>query len=628
MTIRRWRAFRLMLGGWMMLLGWSMAGSASAAPTVAQILRFAPRQQGVECDTPTTEEQAKCTVKLVQEGKGSGWILRDTDGLLRRFFDSDGNNKIDVWSFYKDSKEVYREIDTNANGKPDQYRWLNAGGQKWGIDTNEDGHVDGWKVISPEEVSQEIVRAIQLREYQRLQALMLTSADVLALDLEKAEKARFEKSMSESREKFREVLTKLKDVKQMKWLHLETDAPQCRPAASSGSPRADLVSHVRGAILFEASGKNDWLQTGALVRVGLAWKIVAAPTLGPIADQHVASGATNVAENKKLQALIEQLSELDKKAPPMGTTPGPNAKIVKHNLDRANLLEKIVAEVAPKEREGWIRQVADSLSTAAQSSPVTDKTALTRLLRLEEQITKAMPKSDLAAYVTFREMQADYATKLVNPKGDFSKIQQAWVERLSKFVSDYPKSQDTADALMQLGMVSEFLAKEADAKKWYGKLVSTFASHPMAAKARGALLRLDVKGKPLTLSGTLIDGTPYDVSRDRGKIVVVYYWASWNQQTIGDFAKLKAMLKTYEAKGVKLVSVNLDNTATEAKTFLRQHTVAGAHLHGAGGLESKLAVDYGIMVLPNLFLVDKTGKVVSSTVQMTTLEDEIKKLLK
>ena len=44
-------------------------------------------------------------------------------------------------------------------------------------------------------------------------------------------------------------------------------------------------------------------------------------------------------------------------------------------------------------------------------------------------------------------------------------------------------------------------------------------------------------------------------------------------------------------------------------------------------LESPLAVQYGVMVLPNLFLVGRDGKVVSHTVQMSGLEDEIKKLM-
>ena len=33
--------------------------------------------------------------------------------FVRRFFDSDGDNQIDVWSYFLDGDEVYREVDSN-----------------------------------------------------------------------------------------------------------------------------------------------------------------------------------------------------------------------------------------------------------------------------------------------------------------------------------------------------------------------------------------------------------------------------------------------------------------------------------------------------------------------------------
>jgi hypothetical protein len=44
-------------------------------------------------------------------------------------------------------------------------------------------------------------------------------------------------------------------------------------------------------------------------------------------------------------------------------------------------------------------------------------------------------------------------------------------------------------------------------------------------------------------------------------------------------------------------------------------------------LDGALATQYGINVLPHLFLIDREGKVVSHTLQMSSLEDEIKKLI-
>jgi thioredoxin-like negative regulator of GroEL len=71
----------------------------------------------------------------------------------------------------------------------------------------------------------------------------------------------------------------------------------------------------------------------------------------------------------------------------------------------------------------------------------------------------------------------------------------------------------------------------------------------------------------------------------RGKTVVVYYWASWNGQCVGDFAKLKVILEAN--KDVALVTVNLDTTAEEAKAFLARSPVVGTHLYQPGGLDSR-----------------------------------------
>src|SRR5579871_2826875 len=140
------------------LLAWSTALPAWAAD-VADILRLHPKQEGVVISTPTAEEQARCKVTL--EDKKTAYVLRDGEGkLLRRFVDTKGDGTIHLWSYYRNGVEVYREIDTNFDRKPDEYRWLNAGGMKWGVDVNQDGKIDGWKWISVEEAAQEVIGAL------------------------------------------------------------------------------------------------------------------------------------------------------------------------------------------------------------------------------------------------------------------------------------------------------------------------------------------------------------------------------------------------------------------------------------------------------------------------------------
>src|SRR5262249_2306530 len=137
-------------------------------------------------------------------------------------------------------------------------------------------------------------------------------------------------------------------------------------------------------------------------------------------------------QDPRLQQLIEQLSAHDKTQVPAAT--GPNAAAVRYHLARADILEKIVAAVKPADRDPWIRQVADSLSSAAQVGTPADKAPFTRLASLEKQLTEAVPGSALTAYVAFRGLQADYSLKLASASGEkFNDVQKDWMEKLTKF---------------------------------------------------------------------------------------------------------------------------------------------------------------------------------------------------
>jgi len=121
------------------------------APTVKQALASQPQNSDVEIDVPDPKTYDQCKVTLVREGKATGWIVAGPAGQpLRRFMDTNGDNVVDLWCYYKNGLEVYRDIDTNFNNKKDQFRWLNFGGTRWGVDTNEDGKIDAWKQISAE----------------------------------------------------------------------------------------------------------------------------------------------------------------------------------------------------------------------------------------------------------------------------------------------------------------------------------------------------------------------------------------------------------------------------------------------------------------------------------------------
>jgi hypothetical protein len=153
--------------------------AAAEPPSPTQALSLAPIQPLVEYTIPNKEEAAHCTVKLEKENNLSSWVVTGPRGeILRRFYDTNGDNYVDMWCYYLNGVEVYRDIDSNFNNKADQYRWFNTAGTRWALDKNEDGKIDSWKLISPHEVAEQVVLAIKNRDSDRFALLLLSPSEL------------------------------------------------------------------------------------------------------------------------------------------------------------------------------------------------------------------------------------------------------------------------------------------------------------------------------------------------------------------------------------------------------------------------------------------------------------------
>ena len=169
--------------------------------------------------------------------------------------------------------------------------------------------------------------------------------------------------------------------------------------------------------------------------------------------------------------------------------------------------------------------MADSLSTAAQSSADSDKTAYQRLLRLEEQISRACLRE--AVYPALSSSAGCRSSMPMRSKG--TKDVQQDPARLGSPVDQVPanlsETDDTPDAMMQAGITNEMLMKEAEAKRWYQVLILSFPDSPQRTRAKGAVVRLELEGKQMELAGPVLGtGQPFDV---------VQFTARWSSSTTG-----------------------------------------------------------------------------------------------
>src|SRR5262249_34009939 len=154
-----------------------------------------------------------------------------------------------------------------------------------------------------------------------------------------------------------------------------------------------------------------------------------------------------------------------------------------------------------------------------------------------------------------------------------------------------------------------------------------FPASRQAVKANSALRRMTIEGKVWELGAPVValGGPPVSMDQLRGKYVAVYYWASWCQATPSDFVKPKKLTQDYAGK-LEVAGINGEDRQADAEAFLHRVVAPGYELFAAGGMETPLAAYYGLVIFPNVFLLGPDGKVLSRTVEVNGLEEEMKKL--
>jgi thiol-disulfide isomerase/thioredoxin len=609
----------------------SSVSAHAAKPTIQQALKLKPVQAGIEYDQPSGDDLEKCRVTAINDRGLSGWAVAGSAGqVLRRFVDSNVDNRIDQWCYYLNGIEVYRDIDSDHNGKAEQYRWLGTAGSRWGLDKDEDGKIECWKVISPEEVTAEVVLALRSKDEGCFRRVLLTSVELDELKLGDDQATDLKKRITRAKEGFREFAGSQQLVTAgSKWLQFGATRPGVIPAGTGGSKR-DLILYDHAAAIVETKGRHGQVIVGTLVRVGAGWRVIDLPQdeaatglfFTAVAGQATDQSDQAVGIDSQMQDLLRELEKIDQQLEKATGTDG----MAKLNAQRADVLHKLSQQATvPTDRQNWIRQFADTVSAAVQTGEYPEGTA--RLAQMSKQLTREKAVPEVRAYVQFRHMTAEYGQQIQKPNADFAKIQEKWLDKLASFVKEYPQASDAAEAMLQLGIAEEFAGHEPKAARWYQKIVRDFPDSRFAAKATGARRRLEAVGKRLSLQGKGLDGRNVDLVAYQGSVVLLHYWATWCNPCKEDMQKIRALQDKFAQQKFVPIGVNVDHSQAAAASFTKTQRISWPQMHESGGLDSRLANELGVLTLPTMLLIDRQGKVVRRNIHVAELAEEIKKLL-
>lgn len=170
-------------------------------------------------------------------------------------------------------------------------------------------------------------------------------------------------------------------------------------------------------------------------------------------------------------------------------------------------------------------------------------------------------------------------------------------------------------------------------------------NYPVWAKAyleqyknqnNGEIARLDFELKKAStftpgfeapdIAGMAPDSTTDALSKLRGKVVLIDFWASWCGPCRKENPNVKANYSKYKDKGFEVLGVSLDRDRTAWVNAIEQDGLTWHHVSDLRGWQSEHAALYSVTSIPQTVLVDKKGIILARNIRGEQLGQKLKEI--
>ncbi|HXK12496.1 MAG TPA: TlpA disulfide reductase family protein [Vicinamibacteria bacterium] len=130
------------------------------------------------------------------------------------------------------------------------------------------------------------------------------------------------------------------------------------------------------------------------------------------------------------------------------------------------------------------------------------------------------------------------------------------------------------------------------------------------AENRGYALKAGSAAPPFRLPS--LAGGALDLGSQRGKIVVLNFWATWCPPCVAEMPSLERLHRTLSPEGLAVVTVSTDEDEAELRRFVTERALTLPVLKDPGG---RTAADlYRTTGYPETFVLDRAGRLLEHVV--------------
>lgn len=160
------------------------------------------------------------------------------------------------------------------------------------------------------------------------------------------------------------------------------------------------------------------------------------------------------------------------------------------------------------------------------------------------------------------------------------------------------------------------------------RLIEPRAADTFGTELSG-MLRISMEAPTFNVED--FNGKPVDLSKYKGNIIIINFWATWCAPCIQEFPNMKIMYNKFKGKGVQFIGVSLDDDIEDLRGFVKQEEVEWPQIFDGKRWKGVIPSLYHVQAIPIIFVLDRENRIryigsdtESATRIVTTLLSESK----
>jgi len=190
-------------------------------------------------------------------------------------------------------------------------------------------------------------------------------------------------------------------------------------------------------------------------------------------------------------------------------------------------------------------------------------------------------------------------------------VEPAVVKELLALAKKYPDEKTFANCFMSFINTQQHAKGREAAIKLADEGLKVFEGNELLEGMRAGLA---IVGKTPEISGPTLEGSEFNISSMKGKVVLVDFWATWCGPCVRELPNVKKTYEKYHEKGFEIVAVSFDHSREPLEKFVKEKELPWTQVvfkdEKDMGWENPIGRKYGVRSIPCTFLIGRDGKVV------------------